>query len=328
MKKNITSLIFSSFLFVACGIEGANANKNKVNTENVKPVAVATTENKTEVIDVKDAPVETVKNYPTEKWYDGVSFGGGLGTLGGINFQLGYRFPGNQSFLKNRLGFRVEYNTMNPIWNYAKTNYIDGKLSDFKLDIEGSNLDTDLLFSARNFGLNLDLYPFGKLWGLGNIRLSTGYYFGKFEFGANGVLKVTNKKKISDDIFVESVAGNEPKLTVNAFLKDRITGPYLGAGWDLWLPFGFKLFVDGGVVFGSGLDVVTDVKAEGKVKVTGSRGGVSVSEIKDFSGLDELKDIDKKIKKEMDKQVDELKEKYSDYTKLFPMIKLGIIYRF
>lgn len=90
MKKNIISLVLSSFLFVA-GYDVKAAVENNV-AENVKPA--------TEVVDVKDAPVETIKNYPTEKWYEGVSFGGGVGLLGGVNLQLGYNSLGIKVFLK------------------------------------------------------------------------------------------------------------------------------------------------------------------------------------------------------------------------------------
>lgn len=329
--KTMLSLILVSFLFNIANEKSVSANNLK--TENIKSVndsVLVKGENTTEVVDVKDTPVETVKDYPTEKWYDGVSFGGGLGMLGGVNFQLGYRFPYNQSFIKNRLGFRMEYNTMTPIWSYAKRNFLDDKLDSLSdgVKVNGMNLKVDPMLSSKSFGFNFDIYPFGKLWGLGNIRLSTGYYFGSFESGVNGTLKVTKKEKIDGDIYVEPVAGNEPTLNLKASLKDKFTGPYLGTGFDLWLPFGFKFFVDAGVVFGSGLEIDTDVTAKGQVKITGTRAGYTISETKDFSELEELKDIDKKIKKQGDEQIEKITEKIKGYEKLFPMLKLGIIYRF
>ena len=331
MKKDIVSLFLGSVLFfTGCGLQSVNAN---VVSSDVKPADNAAgtgVVNINEAVDVKAASVETIKDYPTEKWYEGVSFGGGLGMLGGVNLQLGYRFPGDQSFLKNRLGFRVEYNTLSPIWNYAKTNYLDSKLAVLNNRFNLGDFDLDKVepkVSSNNFGFNLDFYPFGKLWGLGNIRLSTGYYFGSLELGVDGFQKldIASGSVNIGNVEIEPVLGQEASITLQVALKNRITGPYLGAGWDFWLPFGFKLFVDAGVVVASVPEVVADVRGSGKANV--KRGGHLVG-LLDLTTLPEFKEKEKEVKDRFNEEIKKVTSKYKDYARFFPMLKVGIVYRF
>lgn len=203
------------------------------------------------------------------------------------------------------------------MWNYFKSS-LDGKLK-----FGDNTLEPKV--SARNLGLNLDFYPFGKLWFLGNMRLSTGYYFGKFELG--GIYR--KKIDVGDQINMagakwEAVVGEDPSIIFDVALKDKVIGPYLGAGWDFSLPFGFKLFVDGGLVFTSEPEIVADIRGTGKVKITVDGNPPVELDLANSAELQELRDRIKELQRQFD---DKIKD-YKKYMKYFPMLKVGLIYRF
>ena len=105
---------------------------------------------------------------------EGFQLGVGIGVLGGVNAQLGYRIPRREyNFWKNRFGFRIDYNSWKPLKNTIETYLEDHPI---KLD---DNEFTGMI-SGTNYGALIDFYPFGNTWFLGNFRLSAGYYTGDF----------------------------------------------------------------------------------------------------------------------------------------------------
>ena len=107
-------------------------------------------------------------------------------------------------------------------------------------------------------------------------------------------------------------SGNE--LNGVAKMNWKLSGPYLGTGFDIGVLRGFKLFLDAGVVFTSkaaelSLDVPTDNLQQSTDGTTWTP--VNVSQLETVKA-DTIKDAQ-----------DEL-----DKYKFFPMVKLGLMYRF
>ncbi len=229
---------------------------------------------------------------------EGVQIGVGLGALGGANAQLGYRIPYRwHNFWLNRIGFRLDYNTWGPL-----EGTIDSYMEDNPIDIDGNEFRASL--DGDNIGALLDIYPFGGTWGLGNVRLTAGYYNG--DFNINGNLTKTDTQSFEIGGISYEASGT---VNLSAQMAADINGPYLGAGFDTQLLWGFKMYFDAGLVF---IDTPTVTS-----QVTGNLeiAGVAI----DPAGLNEL------LQDVQDQYMDEV-EKYADGY--FPMIKFGIFYRF
>jgi|GEM_PF-2696729 len=219
--------------------------------------------------------------------FDGYSFGLGVGVLGGVDFNLGYRIPYNPDhFWLNRLGFRLDLNTFAPISSMLKRipddmakSYIDENRKNGRIEIndESHVYADDVTFNTRlsgtNFGALVDFYPFSYTWGLGGLRFSGGYYFGSLKLGfdakALGIKADFPDDLTSDfsigDITLGSVtiedmnmgaviepsgtAASISKVSASPMVKLNASGPYLGLGWDIGLFYGLKFTFDAGVVF-------------------------------------------------------------------------------
>lgn len=234
----------------------------------------------------------------------GLSVGGGVGLLGGVNMQLGYRFPSSDSFIKNRLGFRLDYNTWSPIKDTVNTS-----LSQF-VKIDGNKFDPSV--DGYNFGALVDFYPFGSVLGLGNIRLVAGYYFGKFDLGGTLHKDVTGQTFNIGGINYSLSAGSEMLLT--AMLKNKVRGPYLGLGFDVSLLLGLKFYFDAGTVFIPAPDITTSVSGHGTLMV----GGVPSINLTNNSGVNQL----------LNDTMDNYKSALGNIKNYYPMVKFGLLYRF
>jgi len=233
---------------------------------------------------------------------EGYSFGLGAGALGGLSFNLGYRIPYSpDQFWLNRLGFRLDLNTFAPVasiikripddevnrWiedNRVKGGPENGRIEISKDDgIYADDVNFKTRFSGTNFGALVDFYPFSYTWGLGGLRLSTGYYIGNLKMGfdaeaidisANWPDDVNADIKLNSlpitinstqfgsqsitltDITIESpvtpigtTAVTMPYVSASPLITLNARGPYLGLGWDVGLFYGLKLTFDAGVVF-------------------------------------------------------------------------------
>jgi hypothetical protein len=216
---------------------------------------------------------------PRDPWYRGWTIGVSGGALTGVSGELGYRIPYNpNNFWKNRLGFRLNYNTISPIWNsFEKDVNKEGqKLLDdgTDLDIEGltiSNAQFEADVKGRQFGALVDFHPFGYTWGLGGLRLSAGYYFGDLEI-SGAVLGADLAATQSFETTMNAGGYDLPvKMDIAADILDNdmrmglklnASGPYVGLGWDVSiLPFidGLHLTFDAGVVISNAHKVELDI---------------------------------------------------------------------
>lgn len=270
--------------------------------------------------DVASQPIvmeETKSTNPDIKFPHGLELGVGISATSGLNGFIGYANKNFDSFWLKRLGFRADFGTTAPLKSMINSG-IDAVMGDEGIDIgEGISIK-DASIESKHFAALIDFYPFGNTWFLGGIRVTGGYYFGNLELSANLTGKVDG---LPDSEFAFSLngtdykyVGNEVHGTANADWNYR--GPYLGAGFDLGIIAGFKIYMDAGVVFTSktaqlGLDLPTDNLQKWN--------GMSWEEV-DLSGVAEFEQAKR----------DALADAQSELDKLnfYPMVKIGFMYRF
>lgn len=269
---------------------------------------------------VESQPISMEETKPTNpdiKFPHGLELGVGISATSGLNGFIGYANKNFDSFWLKRLGFRADFGTTAPLKSMINSG-IDAVMGDEGIDIgEGISIK-DASIESKHFAALIDFYPFGNTWFLGGIRVTGGYYFGNLELSANLTGKVDG---LPDSEFAFSLngtdykyVGNEVHGTANADWNYR--GPYLGAGFDLGIIAGFKIYMDAGVVFTSktaqlGLDLPTDNLQKWN--------GMSWEEV-DLSGVAEFEQAKR----------DALADAQSELDKLnfYPMVKIGFMYRF
>lgn len=301
MKKILTSLIlassFSSF---------ANAQMIKSVTS-PNPTTPISTKSLNNTSTLPTNVKTSLKNQNNGYTLEGFQLGIGAGILGGANVQLGYRIPQRSyNFWKNRFGFRIEYNTWKPFESIIEEETIKVDDNEFTAQITGDN-----------FGALLDFYPFGNTWGLGNFRITAGYYSGDFSIGGN-LTKYANEtfsiysETLNRDI-TYTVNG---EATLSANLDYDVKGPYAGIGFDIGLLAGLKMYFDAGIVFTDKPILTSNITGTGTLTIDGG------SPIDIDTSNSQIQDL-------LYDTVNQYQEELNDITKeYFPMIKLGFLYRF
>jgi opacity protein-like surface antigen len=167
----------------------------------------------------------------------------------------------------------------------------------FDEEVEGDGIlyDGELDFSTG--GIFADLHPTG-----GAFFLSAGVYFGDRRVNVSGTPAPGTTVEIGDDTFTAAQVG-----TLNGTLDFGSTAPFMGLGWNNTFTrsrrWGFKFLV--GAAFGSDPDA------------TLTRVGGSALSPADQARLDaELRAEEIEIEKEADR------------FKVFPVVQLGLAYRF
>ena len=265
----------------------------------------------------KTTAVEKESTNPDIKFPHGLQLGVGVSASSGLNGFVGYANKSFDSFWLKRLGFRLDFATTSPLKS-AIDSGVEAFMGEEGMDIGDGLTVKDGSIEGHHFAALVDFYPFGDTWFLGGIRISGGYYLGNLDLSANLTGKVNDLPDSEFAFSLEGIdykyVGNEVHGTANAEWNYR--GPYLGAGFDLGLFAGLKIYMDAGVVFTNktaqlGLDLPTD----NLQKWNGSSWEkVDLSEISEFEQA--------KAAALADAQ-DEL-----DKLKFYPMVKIGFMYRF
>ena len=243
----------------------------------------------------------------------GVQLGVGVSALSGLNGFVGYANKDFDSFWAKRLGIRFDAGMTRPVKS-SVNDAIDAVAGDDGFDIGAGLMLSDVDFDAYHYAVMVDFYPFGDTWLLGGWRLSGGYYVGNMEMSAKvagAVDGATGYHTFELDGRKYAYAGDVPNDSAQLDWKYR--GPYLGTGFDFGLSAGFKIYVDAGVVFTNraaelSLDVPTD-----DLKQWGGSDWVDV----------DVPELDAVIKKTVHNTQSELND-----SKFYPMVKMGIMYRF
>ena len=171
---------------------------------------------------------------------------------------------------------------------------------------------------SHHFAALIDFYPFGDTWFLGGIRISGGYYFGNMDISADLTGAVS---ELPDSEFAFELNGQNYKYSGNsvhgaANLDWNYNGPYLGAGFDIGLFAGLKIYFDAGVVFTNrAAELGLDIPLGGlQVFENGGWRPVSGALVDDFNQAKQ----------------DALADAQSELDKLtfYPMVKIGFMYRF
>lgn len=254
---------------------------------------------------------------PDIKFPHGLELGVGISATSGLNGFIGYANKNFDSFWLKRLGFRADFATTSPLKSMINSG-VDTLIGNEGVDIgEGISIK-DASIEAKHFAALLDFYPFGNTWFLGGIRITGGYYFGDLELSANLTGKVDG---LPDSEFAFSLNGTDYKYIGNelhgtARADWNYSGPYLGAGFDLGIIAGFKIYMDAGVVFTNktaqlGLDLPTD----NLQKWNGSSW-----EKVDLNGIAEFEQAKRAALADAQNELDKLN--------FYPMVKIGFMYRF
>jgi len=239
----------------------------------------------------------------------GTQFGVGLSVTTGLNAFAGFVNKNAESFWGKRFGYRIDFAGTKIIRsriNSAINRVMDGRdieVGDY-LCVQGGEID------AKHFGGMVDFYPFGNTWFLGGWRLSGGYYSGQFnawsrmaEAGGPGEFNIGNSRYWYGD----------GVLRAGVTADWKYDGPYVGTGFDLGLIAGFKIYLDAGIVFTRKVATLNlDVPEEDLYQWNGlGWNPVDVEALardKENALYDVQHDVDK--------------------VKYFPIVKLGLMYRF
>lgn len=252
---------------------------------------------------------------PKIRFPHGLQVGVGVSVSSGLNGFIGYNNKNFDSFWAKRFGVRFDFASISPI----KTK-LNSKIND-ALGDEGIEIDDDLninniSLSAKHFGALIDFYPFGDTWFLGGLRLSGGYMSGKMDINADidGTLK---EGKIEFELGDRKYCYEGNVMHGKADLNWKYSGPYLGAGFDLGLFLGFKIYMDAGVVFaGNGATIDLDVPLNGLKDITDG----TPKDVQNTALTEKFEQAKRDALREAQEELDKV-----DF---YPLVKIGFMYRF
>lgn len=311
MKKSLLTLFTLSIFSTATYAQEIKTN-NPIKIQYAEP-KIETQQTQPAEIKVETNPISKKNGFSLK----GFQFGAGLGILGGANFQLGYRFPqSSENFWKNRIGFRLDYNTWSPL-----KNYIEDYFEEEPIDIDDNELS--VILKGKQFGALIDIYPFGNTWALGNIRLSAGYYTGDFSIGgllsknANETFSMSNSYDSTETFYKVNGTAN-----LTATFDYDVKGPYAGFGFDIGLLWGLKMYFDAGLVFTDKPTINTDIYGTGTLLVCNDDTCASGTTVPLDTSNPQIQKLLNDTKSQYEDELDDLRKGY------FPIIKLGFLYRF
>lgn len=256
---------------------------------------------------------------PKTKFPRGMQIGLGISPTSGLNGFIGYNNKNFNSFWAKRFGVRFDFATYSPIKSKMNSR-INDALGDEGMEID-DNLKVDNVdLSAKHFGALVDFYPFGNTWFLGGLRLSGGYMTGKLDLNAD----IQGTKKVGKIEF--ELGGNKytydgDVMHGKADVNWKYSGPYLGAGFDLGLFWGIKIYMDAGVVFtGNSAQISLDIPYNDLKDINGTPIDPNSSNPIVQTAVTNFKNAKKEALSEAQKELD----KYDFY----PLVKLGFMYRF
>ncbi|GHS98435.1 hypothetical protein FACS189421_07050 [Bacteroidia bacterium] len=284
----------------------------------VEEIATEPTIEKSVKVEYVDSQSNPKANFP-----NGLQFGFGVSATSGVGGFIGYANKDFDSFWWKRLGFRVDFATSAPMKSSINSGLNSAIGDGLELGGDNAGLTIDNLgMSMQHFGAVVDFYPFGDTWFLGGWRLSGGYVSGKTSLGAG----LTGRSAALSGPLEFSLDGadyryNGGDVSGRADLKWKYSGPYLGTGFDLGLFAGVKIYTDFGVVFTSrAAQMSLNVPVTDKLQVSND-GGSTWDNVQGNGVLQGQFDNAKTAA---------LRDANDDLNKIkiYPMVKLGFMYRF
>ena len=249
---------------------------------------------------------------------NGIQLGVGISATGGLNGFVGYMNKSFDSFWAKRFGVRFDFATTRPmksVFNDAIDSFAGGD----GIEINDSLTIDSVDVSAQHFAALLDFYPFGDTWLFGPWRISTGYYFGDMTASANIASHIDNVDSGYRDFELTDHRFRYLGDSVNgtATFDWDYRGPYLGTGFDFGFLGNFKIYLDAGVVITNrAAQVGLDVPVE-NLEVFQDGQWKNVSD----NGLQNV------VNDAVAKTLADVQHKLDDF-KFYPIVKLGVMYRF
>ena len=299
-----------------------NTKKQKAKTSRTKE----TKEKQTNVQEVKEQQVEPQQiekqkiepkkfTNPDIQFPHGLQFGIGVSPTSGLNAFVGYNNKNFDSFWWKRLGFRLDFATYSPIKSTLNQR-VNNSIGDDGIKIDDNLKVNNVDINAKHIAALIDFYPFGDTWFLGGLRVSGGYMTGDLDLNAD----IRGTKKLNEIEF--ELGGRKYKydgseMRGKSNVNWKYSGPYLGAGFDLGIFRGLKLYFDAGVVFAD-----NHAKINLDVPITSDLKDITSGVPQAISGAIETKFEEAKAKAIADAQNELNKVDY------YPIVKLGLMYRF
>lgn len=290
--------------------EVEEVKKVKEVPETKEPEATRETKEYTEYAEPKyEAPSNPKARFP-----HGLQLGIGMSATSGLNGFIGYNNKNFDSFWAKRFGIRFDFATMAPI--KSKLNKEINKVADDKggIEIDDTLKVENFALNAKHYGAMIDFYPFGDTWFLGGWRISGGYFFGKLNFDADIHGTPDESGKVEFELNHHKYYYAD-EMRAKAMADWKYNGPYVGTGFDLGLFWGFKIYLDAGVVYTG-----KAAKLDMDTPLTGLEDA-SHNPIVEGSAEHDQFITDK------NKELDDARKEIKDYP-YYPLVKLGFMYRF
>lgn len=256
---------------------------------------------------------------PKARFPHGLQLGVGISPTSGLNGFVGYNNKNFNSFWAKRFGVRFDFAGYSPVKHYLNKR-INEEFKDDGFKIDDTLKIDNFQLNAKHFGALVDFYPFGDTWFLGGLRVSGGYFTGKLDLDAD-IHGTYNGSRIEFELDGKKYSYDGSTMNAKAMVDWKYDGPYLGAGFDLGLFWGFKVYMDAGVVFTGNtakLDLYVPfqgLKDEHGVDIIPDSGNPLVQ-----AAYDEFYNAKEKTLADARKEV-------KDYP-YYPLVKLGLMYRF
>ncbi len=241
---------------------------------------------------------------------NGTQFGLGVSLTSGINASVGYHNPASTSCWARYFGVRLDV---------ANTGSVKSAVDSVADAIMGDGIDVgdgvrihDGKIDAWNSSVLLDWYPLQGVW-----RLSGGYYWGNMNMAAaiSGSVVGAPTQRFYFYLAGDHYYYNGNNFSGNTQIDWRYHGPYLGTGFDIGIYRGLKMFIDMGVVFTNRPAQITIHIPHEQLyiynKTTGNWAPVTIPQ----------------LDSDVARATNDGNRKLSDF-KYYPVVKLGLLYRF
>ena len=283
-------------------------------------------EQKTEEQQPEEQPIEPQKtevqkfepkttSNPKARFPHGLQLGAGVSATSGLNAFVGYNNKNFDSFWWKRFGVRIDFATYSPVKNSLNRG-VNDIVDDKGIKVDDGLKINNVDINAKHIGALVDFYPFGDTWFLGGLRVSGGYMSGNIDVGAD-IFGTKESGGIEFELGDRKYRYDGNEMHGKSSLNWKYKGPYLGAGFDLGLFAGFKLYLDAGVVFTD-----NNAKINLDVPITSDLKDITSGTPQEITGEYKAKFEEAKAKTTQEAQ-DEL-----DKLDYYPIVKLGFMYRF
>ncbi len=251
------------------------------------------------------SPALSATNFP-----HGLSVGVGVSATTGLNVALGYYNSSYENYLLSHFGVRADFASISPLKS-AIDSMIDSYMRDGR-DVGGGVKIDEGKLDAWHGSVLLDYYPLAGVW-----RITGGYAWGQSTLDAAIFGEI---ERAPAQRFYFYLAGDHFYYNGNAFdgvakIDWAYRGPYIGTGLDINLFCGFSLFMDvGAVLTNRPAKLSLDIPQEQLYiynKDTGTWAPVTIAAL-DADVARAQQDANRKLSN----------------IRLYPMLKLGFLYRF